>query len=196
MNGISCSPWACPPHPGRLRPGRCCRTHPLRPLTKWLTGDPTRREPARRAPHTRFLRVCRLRTCHGGELLRNCTYHKPPKHVADHHPSHSAVWLGQNCLIRPTFTPCNTFSSMAPLANCLATSPNNLVHVVSARRGFKCSAVIPDGPAAAPLRAVRRFFNNKSTSRLKGSFGSTSKREGSIGPLASGGLRVSSCNSF
>ena len=66
--------------------------------------------------------------------------------------------------------PQNLFWHLA-LANWVATSPNNLEHSTLSKRGFKCSDVMPEGPAADPFLASLKFFNNLSTSKSSGTSG-------------------------
>ena len=156
---------------------------PLRRLTKWLTGGPTRTV---FCSHT--LGSCARGECVLAQSFATTLRNTSPTTVPRTSPSGFA-----RAVIRPSFTACNSSSGIKPLANCPATSPKSLVQTVSARRGFKCSAVIPDGPAAAPLRAVRKFCNN---ALLRTSSGSASRMERSIGVLTTRGLRVSSFNNF
>ena len=79
-----------------------------------------------------------------------------------------------SAVLFPTLIALRTSSGTLSRAHWETTSPRTWEHAALSNNGFRCSADMPDGPPAAPLRALLKFFNNKSTSRSKGTEGSAS----------------------
>ena len=100
------------------------------------------------------------------DLLSHCSCHQPPDHVAHNNPSDTTRRLPQG--------------SHTPHPHCLdhlvrhfgrdqmfsQPATTNATWGGLARRGLKCSLVIPEGPAAAPLRAVLRLRPKRASSNL------------------------------
>ena len=99
-----------------------------------------------------------------------------------------------NAIILPTLKTCNTSSGMSARANLSHTRQNFSASRSESNNGRRCSAVIPDGPPAAPGRAHRMFLNKRScsnSSRPAGWWSCTSRSNGSRG---AGGRFRGSCN--
>ena len=175
MNGINLSPWSMSATPLKIAAGEMLSNAPTPSIDKIVDwGSNSDRDCTMCATLGSCARggcilewVC---ACLGQwcELLRNRSCNDRPEHVPDDYPSHSTVRLRQSC--HPA-------------------EFHGLQHLYGHRTRRELSA-------AAPLRAVRKFCSNASTSRLRTSSSSASKMERSIGILATRGLRVSSFNNF
>ena len=119
---------------------------------------------------------CRQRTLvrRGGrhhcvsQLLGHHPRNQCPKHVARDAPPSDF----DNAVILPTLTICTTDSGIKPREK--TSLEEHLHRSPIVQKGRKCSFVMPEGPAAAPLREDRRHRRNKISSRSKGTGGTQS----------------------
>ena len=96
--------------------------------------------------------------------------------------------------ILPILMASNTSSEMSALTTSEAISYNKSLSLSLRNNTRKCSAVIPDGPPAAPFFAVRKDTKNQSRSNAGSTSGLCSRTSRGIGNLGCCGLRLSSCN--
>ena len=142
--------------------------HPLRPLTKWLIEGPIWRELARRVPHTRFLRVWSwngyVAPCATGVPRSSGTRHRPPSLALRHPwPKLSSDQLSHPATPRQAQRQSRTVLPPLRTTWCTWCLPEG---------AFQCSAVILDGPAAAPLKDIeveRLFWHSPKWKDLSGS---------------------------
>ena len=91
-----------------------------------------------------------------GNLLCHCPPHKTSHNISHDDPSPS----GSSTVNLPTSP------GMVPCANIDAAWDNNSESYSLSNMGWKWSAVIPEGPLAAPLLAVRKLMRNWDSSKL------------------------------
>ena len=92
---------------------------------------------------------------------------------------------------RPSRTAAWMLSGSWARASCCAARKRRRASASESRRLRKCSAVAPDGPAAAPRRAWRRLARNFSSDRIS-SGGACVRSAGGRGRAGSGGRRAGS----
>ena len=71
-------------------------------------------------------------------------------------------------VILSTLTLAKISGGICPRANRVATSPKNVEQSPLSKRIFRCSVVIPDGPAAAPRRAVLKILQQEIDVQIHG----------------------------
>ena len=129
----------------------------------------------------------------GRQLLGNRASHQTSNHITCHDAPHATIWLGQcsepphsdNVHDAPNTCACANFS---PIRKKESNVPG------SSSKGRKCSIVMPDGPAAAPLRDDRRLRLNNFSSNSKGVAGMNWAKSSGRGSRGYAGLRSGSCN--
>ena len=85
-------------------------------------------------------------------------------------------------------------SGTFPCASFSQTLKNILESRVLSNRIRKCSAVIPDGPPAAPRRAERRFLRRRCSSSSNGELGTWRETSSGMGSRSTGGRLAGSDN--
>ena len=102
----------------------------------------------------------------------------------------------RRCLehLRQILTICTTDSGIKPRAKTSPALKNTCIEAQSSNNGRKCSFVMPEGPAAAPLREDRRHQRNNFSSRSKGKGGTCSNTSLGNGSRGLAGLLLSSVN--
>ena len=101
----------------------------------------------------------------------------------------------RRAVIRPNRNAERIDNGTSALARNPATWHTEANDLTDSNKGNKCSEVMPDGPRAAPRRAIRMFFANRSSSNWTNSSGSNPKIFGGTGSLGRGGRHTGLVNS-